>query len=91
MELCAGVTGQIQPVESVDRHGQAAAVKTDLGGFPSPAIGCADKPTGGPNDIIAQSCLRINLIGLVNRLSNEKIIDPTQGLNLGRALAGRLT
>lgn len=90
MELIAGVAGQIQSVESINSHGQTAAIETCMGGFSSPSVGRAEKPPGGPNYSLAEGQLGGDSMIQGIGPGNKEIADPFLGLKLHGALKGRL-
>ena len=66
------VAWQIQTIETINGHGQTAAVESTLRRFAAPTIRCADKSAGGAHDIFAQRVLRVHCGTIGSRLNDKE-------------------
>ena len=80
LELCAGVARQFQTVETINGHGQTAAIETAAGGGAPPSIGRADKPPRRLHETIVEILPGIGLPTGRTGTRNVKDIDDTTRL-----------
>ena len=81
--LTAGDAGEVEPVEAIADHGQAAAVETVVAVRSSPAIRDADEAAGGADQLIAQVVAvpgRGACNGIIFGVDDEKVADQPLGL-----------